>query len=168
MKRIVFLLLIIFPACLWAYDFGVSFNQDLGFGGVGSATETDYLAGFIPYFSTSVGSSGDLYVSAFVKVVYEYEKTAFLGEFLHTEFSLRFNNFKIRAGRIPYAAPLDFVAEGFFDGAQVSYDTKLGTFNAGGWYTGLLYKKSANIIMTSEDFDSYYTALDYDDFSNTY
>jgi len=168
MKRIVLLLLLIFPACLWAYDFGVAFNQDLGYGGIGSNTGVDYTGGFIPYFSTSFGDSGDLYVSAFVKVVYEYEKTTFVGEFLHTELSWRFNNFKIRAGRIPYAAPLDFIIEGFFDGAQVLYDTKIGTFNAGGWYTGLLYKKSANITITPEDIVSYYTDLDYGDFSNTY
>jgi hypothetical protein len=168
MKRIVFLLLLIFPVCLGAYEFGASLNQELGFGGIGSTSETDYTGGLVPYFSTSVGSSGDLYVSAWIKVVYEYEETVFVGEFLRTEFSWNFDKLKIRAGRIPYAAPLDFIAEGLFDGAQVSYDTNIGTFSAGGWYTGLLYKKSAKITMTPEDIVSYYTTLDYGDFPNTY
>jgi hypothetical protein len=168
MKRIVILLLLIFPACLWAADFGASLNQEFGYGGIGGETEMDYLAGLIPYFSTPLGNSGNFYISAQVKAVYEYETFAVVGELLHTELSWNFNSFKIRAGRIPYAAPLDFIAEGFFDGAQFSLDTNIGTFNLGGWYTGLLYKKSANITITPEDFISYYTALDYGDFSNTY
>jgi len=168
MKRIVLLLLLIIPACLWAFDFGASINQDLGVSGSGDKTEIDYTGGFIPFFSTSIGDSGDLYISAWIKVVYEYEKTAFVGEFRRAEFSWRFKDYKIKAGRIPYAAPLDFIAEGFFDGAQAFLDTKFGTFNAGGWYTGLLYKKTANITMTPGDLLSYYTDLDYSDFPNTY
>ena len=168
MKRIVLLLLLIFPAYLHAYDFGVSLNQELGYGGTGGDNEMDYTGGLIPWFSSSLGNSCDLYISAFVKVVYEYEQTVFLGELLRTELSWRFDNFKIKLGRIPYAAPQDFIAEGFFDGAQVLYDTKIGTFYAGGLYTGLLYKKSANITMTPEDTLLYYTLLDYDKFSDTY
>jgi len=167
MKRIVLLLLFISPACLWAYDLGVTFNQDLGFDGIGGNIATDYSAAFIPYFSTSFGDSMDLFVSASVKGVYEYENFAFVGELLHTEFSWHSDNFRIRAGRIPYAAPLNFIVEGFFDGAQALYDTEIGTFNTGAWYTGLLYKRSANITMTLEDFDSYYDNMDYGD-PNTY
>jgi len=170
MKRVILLLLIIFPAGLRAYDFGVTLNQEFGYGGISGNTEMDYKGGLIPWFSTSLGKSGDLNISAFVKVVYEYEQTIFTGEFLRAELSWRFDNFKIKFGRIPYSAPLDFIAEGFFDGAQVLFDTKIGTFYAGGLYTGLLYKKSANITMTPEDFFSYYTVPDksYDLFSDTY
>jgi len=167
MKRIVFLLLI-FPACLWGYDFGVNLNQDFGYEGIGSNSEIDYSAALIPYFSTSFGDSTDLYISAWIKTTYEYEELTYIGEFLHTEFSWRSNDFKIRIGRIPYAAPLDFIVEGFFDGVQTLYDTKIGTFNVGGWYTGLLYKRTANITMTPEDYISYYTSLDYGDFAKTY
>jgi hypothetical protein len=166
MKRIL-LLVFIFPACLWAYDFGVTFNQDLGFGGIGGNIETDNSSGFIPWFSTSLGDSMDLFVSASVKGVFEYKNWLFAPELLHAEFTWRFDNLKIMAGRIPYAAPLDFIVEGFFDGAQALYDTEIGTFNAGAWYTGLLYKRSANITMTQEDISSYYDNLDYGD-PNTY
>lgn len=168
MRRVVLLLLLIFPASLRAYDFGVTLTQDVGYGGIGSGAKLDYEGGLIPYFTASFGDSGYLYISAWAKIVYEYERIYFTGELLHTEFSWRVNNFKIRAGRIPYAAPLDFIAEGFFDGVQASFDTKIGTFNAGGWYTGLLYKKSANITMTPEDLLSYNAYLDYRHFSNTY
>jgi hypothetical protein len=36
------------------------------------------------------------------------------------------------------------------------------------WYTGLLYKQNANILMTDNDRESYDTLVDYGDFSNTY
>jgi hypothetical protein len=167
MKKIIVLLLLCFPVCLWAFDFGVELNQDAVFGG-GNDTEVDYSAALIPHFAVSLGESADLYVSAAVEAIYEYEEFSFVAELLHTEISWRSGNLKIRAGRIPYADPLGFTVEGFFDGAQVLYDTKLGTFNAGGWYTGLLYKRNANITMTPDDAVSYYTALDYGNFSGTY
>jgi len=168
MKKIFILFLLLFPVCLWAFDFGASLTQDLGVTGAGDNTDTDYTGGLIPFFSTAVGDSGDFYFSAWIKVVYEYEKTNFVGEILRAEYTWRYKDYKIKAGRIPYAAPLDFIAEGYFDGAQAFCDTSFGTFNAGGWYTGLLYKKTANITMTPGDYLSYNTPLDYKDFSNTY
>jgi hypothetical protein len=168
MKKFITLILLCFPVCLWAFDFGVSLSQDFGFGGAGDNNDVDYSAALVPYFAVSLGDSGDLYISASAKTVYEYEVFTFVGELQRTELSWRFNNLKIRAGRIPYAAPLDFIVEGLFDGAQILFDTTAGTFYAGSWYTGLLYKKSANITITPEDAISYYTDLDYGDFLNTY
>jgi len=168
MKKNILLLLICFPVCLWAFDFGLDLNQNLGYSGIEDDADWDYSAALIPHFSTSLGASGSLYVSAAFEAVYEYEKWAFVPELLHTEISWHFGDFRLRAGRIPYADPLGFTVEGFFDGAQVLYETSAGTFNAGGWYTGLLYKKSANITMTYNDNDSYYTPLDYSKFSDTY
>ncbi|MDR2702202.1 MAG: hypothetical protein LBB72_07205 [Spirochaetaceae bacterium] len=168
MKKSIVFLLLFFPVCLWSFDFGVDLNQDAVFGGIGDDTEAEYSAALIPHFAVSLGESADLYVSAALEAIYEYEEFSFAAELLHTELSWRSGNLKIRAGRIPYADPLGFTVEGFFDGAQVLYDTTAGTFNAGGWYTGLLYKRNANITMTGDDFVSYYTALDYDNFSDTY
>jgi hypothetical protein len=168
MKKIIVLLLLCFPACLWAFDFGVELDQDFGVSGTGDESEIDYSAVLIPHFAVSLGASADLYISAAFEAVYEYEKFSFVVELLHTEISLRFGNFKLRAGRIPYADPLGFTVEGYFDGAQVLFDTKAGTFYAGGWYTGLLYKKNANITMTGNDIILYDKDLDYDNFSGTY
>jgi hypothetical protein len=162
------LMILIFPVSLTAAEFGITLDQELGFGGIGSDAEIDNVTGLIPYFSTSIGNSSSFYISAFLKGVYEYETFVFVAELLHTEFSWKNDSFKIRVGRIPYAAPLDFIAEGFFDGLQAFYDTKIGTFSAGGWYTGLIYKKSANITMTADDLISYYTDLDYGEFADTY
>jgi hypothetical protein len=69
---------------------------------------------------------------------------------------------------MPYADPLDFVANGLFDGARFSYNLPAGTFSAGAWYTGLLYKKKANIFITDYDRQKFEAELDYGKFSDTY
>ena len=166
MKKIILLLLFV-PACLRAYDFGVVLDQKAGLGGTGNEAGFDYAAALVPYLSVPIGDSGDLYISAGAMFNYE-DKAAFFPELFRTEISWRFNKIKIKAGRIQYEDPLDFVIEGLFDGAQFFYDTPAGVFSAGTWYTGMLYKKRANILITQRDIESYYTALDYADFSGTY
>jgi len=168
MKKIIVLLLLCFPVCLRAFDFGIDLEQSLGVSGAGDESEIDYSAALIPHFAVSLGASADLYISAAFEAVYEREKFAFVPELLHTEISLRSGNFKMRAGRIPYADPFGFTVEGYFDGAQFLFDTKIGTFNLGSWYTGFLYKRNANITMTPNDSYSYDLDLDYDNFANTY
>jgi hypothetical protein len=138
------------------------------FNAQGNDAVIDYTAALVPYFSTPLGGAGGLYVSGKAGAVYEKEEFYFAAELLRTELSWRFDNLGIKVGRLPYADPLDFVAWGLFDGAQVLLDTPIGSFNAGAWYTGLLYKKSAGILMTEEDLDSYNIPVDYDAFSNTY
>jgi hypothetical protein len=159
-------LLPLFPAFLGAFDFGLAAVQE--FNAQGNDVVIDYTAALVPYFSTPLGGAGGLYVSGKASAVYEKEEFIFIPELLRTEISLRFDNLGIRIGRLPYADPLDFVAEGLFDGAQVLFDTPIGSFNAGAWYTGLLYKRSAGILMTEEDYASYYKPLKYGDFANTY
>ncbi|MDR2951729.1 MAG: hypothetical protein LBU82_00650, partial [Treponema sp.] len=164
------LLLLCSSAFLGAFDFGLAAEQEFSAQGNydNAVIDYTYTAGLVPYFSIPLGNSGDLYISAKVSGVYEREEWFFVPEILHTEFSLRFDNLKIRIGRMPYADPLNFIVEGLFDGAQVLCDTPIGSFNAGAWYTGLLYKKSASIMMTQEDYISYYAPVDYNNFSDTY
>jgi hypothetical protein len=159
-------LLLLFPALLGAFDFGLAAAQE--FNAQGNDAVIDNTAALVPWFSTSLGDSSDLYISGKAAAVYEKEEFHYVAELLRTELSLRFDNLGIRIGRMPYADPLDFIAEGLFDGAQVLLDTPVGTFNAGAWYTGLLYKKSAGILMTEEDSASYKVPADYDNFSNTF
>jgi hypothetical protein len=159
-------LLPLFPALLGAFDFGLAAVQE--FNAQGDEAVIDYTAALVPWFSTPLGGAGGLYVSGKAGAVYERETFFFIPELLRTELSFRFGNLGIRVGRLPYADPLDIVTEGLFDGAQVLFDTPIGAFNAGAWYTGLLYKKSTGILMTAEDYASYYEPLDYADFPNTY
>jgi hypothetical protein len=167
MKRIALLLLFI-PLYAGAYDLGVLLDQSAGVGGIKDDSSSDYSAVLIPRFSTLLGDTGDVFVSAGLTASYEQEDFTFVTELLRSEITWRFDGLRIKAGRLSYADPLNFVVDGLFDGAQVLYDTTMGVFSAGAWYTGLLYKKTAKITMTGKDFLSYYTTLDYGDFADTY
>jgi len=158
-KKIALLLLLI-PLSAWvvcAYDVGVLLDQTLGVGGVGDDADADYSIAAIPYFSSPLGDSGDAFVSAGISAGYENEEGFFVPELLRSEITWRFSDaLRVRAGRLSYADPLNFVVDGLLDGAQVLFNSEVGTFNAGILYSGLLYKKTTRILMSWEDFSSYY------------
>jgi len=172
MKKLALLLLLVplYAGVAGAYDIGVALDQTAGVGGIGSENaDFDYSASLIPWFSSPLGDSGNIFVSAGLTAGYEYEDGFFVPELLRTEFSWRFNNaLGLRAGRLSYADPLNFVVDGLLDGAQIFYNTAAGTFNAAFMYSGLLYKKTTKITMTWEDFLSHYTALDYSNIGDTF
>jgi len=153
---------------LAAYDFGLVVNQNVGYGNNGTDdNKIDYQADILPRFSGLVGDNGDFFVSAGMTLGYEND-FYYVPEILRTEFSLRFGNFGIRAGRISYSDPLSLIAIGLFDGVQFSHNSTAGSFNIGAMYTGLLYKKNANITMTAIDQEKYDSVLNYSDFYDTY
>jgi len=151
---------------LWAVDFGLIFDQTPALSGSGNDTTFEYQGILIPRFSALLGDNGRLYISAGANL--QNDPWNVVPELLRTEFSWRFSSADLKLGRIQYSDPLGFIANGLFDGLQFSLDTAAGSFSAGAWYTGLLYKKRVNITMTGEELASYGTALDYSDFANTY
>jgi hypothetical protein len=162
-----FITITFFTAALQAADFGVLLDQGARVGGIEEAA-FDYEANLIPRFSTLLGDSGDLYLSAALTFGYD-DGAYFVPELLRSELTWRFGRgAKLMSGRMRYSAPFTALAEGLFDGLQFSYSASLGTLYAGAWYTGLLYKKKANIIISGEDFISYYNGLDYENFADTY
>ena len=175
MKNIAILVIVIFlfPVSLWAADFGLILDQSAGAGGaVSGDPAADYEASLIPRFSFLLGdpsnqSFGELIITAGITAGYENEFYC-IPDLLRTELSWRFGRVQITAGRMEYTAPFAYAAEGLFDGFQFAYNGPAGIFSVGTWYTGLLNKKKANIIMTEEETSSYYTAVDYDNFSGTY
>ena len=162
-------LLILVPCIsLWAVDFGLVLDQTPGFGGYGSDGQFDYSGMLIPRLSGLLGDNGEFYVSAGLRVDYSNKTWAIVPELLRTEFSWNFSSGDLKFGRMHYSDPLGFIAEGLFDGVRFSLDTEAGTFSAGTWYTGLLFKNRADITMTSADLQSVAEATDYSDFINTY
>jgi len=113
-----------------------------------------------------LGENGDFIFSA--GLTYHVKPFSIVPELLRTELTMRWPESEIKAGRMPYMDPAGIIAEGFFDGALFSYDTRAGTFSIGSWYTGLLYKTRAAIVMTENELQAYYKELDYSDFANTY
>jgi hypothetical protein len=151
-----------------AVDFGLFVDQSAGYGGVGDDAGVDYTAAFIPYFSTLIGDTADIYISAGFFVEYERDVIRFVPELLRTEFTWLFGIGDLKAGRIYYSDPLGFIANGLFDGARVSIPTEFGTFSAAAMYSGLLYKRRANITMTPQETEAYAREPDIDDFAGTY
>ncbi|MDR2588731.1 MAG: hypothetical protein LBC67_04825 [Spirochaetales bacterium] len=162
-----FILLSAFP--LGAADMGLILDQSASytrFDGDGSLV---YSGSLIPWFSVPLGESGDFYFSASATRKYENEKWFFIPELFRTEFEWRFSkSTQVKLGRFQYTDPLGFIAAGLFDGLQFSQVLGNGVLSLGGWYTGFLFKKTAEITLTPEDLASYHSELDYGNFSDTY
>jgi hypothetical protein len=58
-------------------------------------------------------------------------------------------------GRRHYQDPSGFISSGLFDGLSGSLSFRGSRFSAGVWYTGLLYKDTADIVMTARDREYY-------------
>jgi hypothetical protein len=172
MKRIFILaacvLLIFLPCLSHAQDFGLILDNSVGYGGFGTDGAFDYVGTLIPRFSSFLGDNGDIFVSAGIKADYRRETGVFFPELLRTELSWRFGSGEIKFGRMQYADPLGFIAEGLFDGALFYLDAGGGSLSLGAWYTGLLQKNRANITMTNSEQESSSANVDYDNFFNTY
>ncbi|MDR0290355.1 MAG: hypothetical protein LBI06_05405 [Treponema sp.] len=153
---------------LSALNFGLVTNQYGGYGDEGYGTDFEYKADFLPRFTFLLGDSGELLLSAGLSLGIKHESFFWFPQLLRSELFYRFGDWGLRLGRMQYADPTGFVATGLFDGARVSYNSSLGAFSLGAWYTGLLYKKNGYIIMTSADQEAWDAPLDYGDFFKTY
>ena len=172
-KNLQKILLIIFllsaSFVLHAQDFGILVDQTADFSAHGFEFEDrmfNYSGSFIPYFSSLIGDNGELTVAA--AFTYRIEPWFYVPELLLTELTIRFDKNEIKLGRMEYCDPLEIIASGFFDGALFSFDTKIGTFSAGGWYTGYIFKTRAAITMTEAEEIYCYEPYYFDDFVNTY
>jgi hypothetical protein len=163
---LVFLLL---PTSLFAFNFGLAVGVDAGYGNPGSEESSfDFQTNVLPSFSMLVGDNGEFIAMAGLSLGVGNSGFFFVPELLQTALTMRFGNMGIKAGRFNYSDPSSFVVEGLFDGFQFFYNSSLGNFHIGAWYTGFLYKKNAAILMTEGDQESYNALLDYGDFLNTY
>jgi hypothetical protein len=159
-------LLLAHCSLLLASDFGLILDQSAGFSGNGDENTFAYSGLIVPRFSSYWGNDNSFYISAGARLDYDNKEVTFVPELLRTEAFFGFGSFAITLGRIFYSDPLGYIAKGLFDGARLSYDTALGTFGAGAWYTGLLYKKRSDIIMTTKEEESYNAKVTYADFAS--
>jgi len=166
----VFLLMLISlaPCPLGAADFSLITNQHAeAYNQADEDNAYKYQADILPGFSFLLGGSGEFFISAGFTLGVDGD-FYHVPELLRTELSWRFGSSGIRAGRILYSDPLGFIASGLFDGAQFSYNSQIGVFSLGVWYTGFLYKTNAGITMTKADMALYNAPFEYSDFANTY
>jgi hypothetical protein len=168
-KRIYWLFVVLLaPVCVQAADFGLITNQHAEYGNKGAEDNGfEYSMDVIPHFSFLTGDSGEFYFSTGITLGYD-DDFYFVPELLRTELSMRLGGGRIKAGRVMYSDPLNFIVSGLFDGVQYFRSSNVGTFSIGAWYTGLIYKKTADITMTAKEQAAYNMPLDYNDFYNTY
>jgi len=156
---------LLFVICYFlpAWDFGMLLNQNAGYGGIGSEGSFDYSIGIVPRVTGLLGESGDFIVSGGFELDYN-NGWGYVPELLRTELSFHPGAWALEIGRMYHSDPLGFIAEGLFDGAKLAYNSEIGTFSVGAWYTGFLYKKRANIALTSKEQEANSAPLDYGDF----
>jgi hypothetical protein len=168
--KLFFAILAILFLCssLWAVDAGLVLDSSGGAAGSGGDSVKDFSGVLIPRLTGLLGNSGEFFISAGIRADYLNEEWLFPPELLRTDIFFTFGKGDFRMGRMSYTDPLGYVADGLFDGAEFSYNSSLGTFSLGAWYTGFLYKKRVNITMTEPERESINTKFDYADFQDTY
>jgi len=172
-KFVLFAAVFAAAASLGALDFGMVLGQTALFKGVIDkdteefVLETGYAATLTPRLSFSIGNSMELFFAA--RLNYDYVEAPYLvPELLRAEFLYHTDRARLAVGRMQYTAPFEYVADSSFDGVRADTATMWGNFYYGLWFTGLLYKKSANIIITDDDAFNYMTPVDYGNFVDTY
>ena len=179
MKRIIlFTVVILIPLANLFADFGIVLSEGL----IAEHNDETAFASkttVSPWLSLPLGVA-DFYISAGFSADYE-DKFTFFPELHKLEFSYRYPvnspavsatgtsfRFGFRLGRILWQDPALLAASGLFDGLDVF--TELGSVRLGAaaFYTGFLYRNTANINISPGDLTNYNVAFDWNDFEGTY
>ena len=153
-KRERFLGLFLLCAALpvFSQDFGLVLNQKAELtDGEKPYGAIEYTGTALPWFSAPLGDKADLYLSGGISALYADEEWKPLPE-IH-RFELTYNprpGLRLEMGRLPFRGS-SYTMAGLFDGVSFTLNTGGGRLSGGVFYTGLLYKKSAYIVMSPED-----------------
>ena len=162
MKRIalVFALIFLSAGIAFSADFGLLFDQKFeAWNDEAKNTSYSYSPSFTPWFSWNGSQGLSLYFSGLVSMQYNnsddgidandgWGEPVMVPELSRFSLSYRYGQlFAVDAGRIFYSDAMGMVASGLFDGIQL----RIGGLSLGAFYTGLLYKDTAKIMMTGSD-----------------
>ncbi|GHV69704.1 hypothetical protein AGMMS49928_13160 [Spirochaetia bacterium] len=158
----------IFVPTVFSADLGLLLDQTPEAGNSAGDPAFSYTGKLIPWVSAALREDLDFYVSAGLTAKLTDSDWTFFPELIRASLRFRFGGSQLEAGRIHYADPFGFIAAGMFDG--LSFETGLGTgiFSLGAYYTGFLYKKTANIAITTKELIDHNSPLDWEDFGGTY
>ncbi|MDR1932651.1 MAG: hypothetical protein LBQ57_07520, partial [Spirochaetales bacterium] len=151
--------------------FGADFGAALHINPEWTEEEIDNTSTFTlgPWVSASPHESLDLYFSAGLSLRYEYEEWKALPELYRFMLAWRpLPRLALETGRVRFSDPNGIVAAGLFDGLAVSYELGGSRLSAGGYYTGFLYKDTADIYMSASDIADYQKPFDWDNAAATY
>ncbi|MCL2069788.1 MAG: hypothetical protein FWH19_02240 [Treponema sp.] len=169
MKKRLLLCLLLIVSCsliLPGLDFGLTLDQIVTYSGFNDDMSFIDKGILIPWASGLLGETGEFIVS--LGLNYQSDPLAAVPELLLTNLSWRMGPADFGLGRMAYSDPLGYIANGLFDGARLSFDTPAGLLSAGAWYSGLIYKRRANIEMTDRELALNSASINFDDLANTY
>jgi hypothetical protein len=162
LKKYLFIILMGFLAAGFgfAYDFGLvvdqEIEQDMKQKEAWKIGNFKYSLSAVPWFSTPIGEKANFYASLSFTEKYEYEEWIPIFELTRTELVLRLQNgLTAEIGRIGFSDPLGIIVSGLFDGVKGFMGIKGNRLSFGAFYTGLQYKKTAEIAMTTGDLGDY-------------
>jgi hypothetical protein len=161
-----FILACLCAGAAFSLDFGGNLSQNLGLENAsadGSHVGFSGATKITPWMSAVLPNNLYLYLSAGFSLQYETDQDVvpvFDLERSELTWQPRPNIF-LEAGRFTYSDPLGYVASGLFDGAAASLGLGKTRLSLGAFYTGLLYKKTAEITMTAADAFDYADADQY-------
>jgi hypothetical protein len=156
-----------FPAAARGADFGLTLGTEGVYADSLSPEGFSVTSTASPWFSAVLSETMSLYVSG--KMTFAYEEKgeppeSYFFEVERTELNLRpAPGLYFTVGRQRFQDPAGLTAGGLFDGAGGSVKLGISRLSLGAYYTGLLYKETAKIIMTSGDLERYEKSFDLND-----
>jgi len=164
MKRLLLLpiLLVLVVGLAFSLDFGLLVDQKIE----AENKLFSYSPSITPWLSWNGGKGLSVYLSGLLSLEYKkytdddgdsgWGKPALVPELALFNVKYRFNrSASLEAGRIGYTDTLGFAASGLFDGLRLDAALPAGNISAGVFYTGLLHKETALILMTDGDAQKY-------------
>jgi hypothetical protein len=158
-------------ASVSAVDFGIVLGTEGQYAGDKDETDFGFTGNFAPWFSALAGRNISLYVSGKLTFKYGYGDESWkwppLAELERTELSFRpAQTVYLTLGRQRFKDHGGMIASGLFDGLNGSFGLGKARLTGGLFYTGLLYKETAEILLSPGDMEYYRKSLDYGDTSS--
>jgi hypothetical protein len=151
-------------AAAFSVDFGLILDGEGKYAGALNPEGFSLGLNMRPWVSGLATERINYYVSA--KLSYKYAENREPRNFFFIELERTELNLYPRSGlyatlgRQQFQDATGLIASGLFDGAAGTVNLALCRLSLGAFYTGLLYKETANIRMTAGDFERYQKPLD--------
>jgi hypothetical protein len=165
------ILTLVLTGAVFSVDFGVVLNTAGEYAPDTDGQSFAFKGGAGPWFASALGGKTNLYLSGKVTFEYGYDEEAWtwppLVELERTELNFRpVQTMYFALGRQWFEDAGGMIVSGLFDGFSGTFGLGMARFSLGAFYTGFLYKKAAEILMTEGDLEYYYRSFDYGDLTS--
>jgi hypothetical protein len=161
-----FIFFAVISTSIFAIDFGLVLNTAGEYAPNSGEEGSNFSGSVTPWVSSVLGGKVNFYLSGKVTFEYEYDGEGWtwppLVELERTELSFRpVQTVYLVLGRQWFKDNRGMIASGLFDGLLGSFGFGRMRLTGGVFYTGFLYKETAEILMTQGDLEYYQMPLDY-------